>query len=148
LTDNSSYRKILKEAKKMTVSMIKTILHSDIRIVWNTVLDVNHYAAWRSDLSRTETVNEKQFIEYTNSGYPTTFTVTAVEPLKRWEFDMENSNIHGHWVGTFASRGNDTEVTFTETVTCKKWIMKPFVKGYLRKQQAQFISDLENALRR
>ena len=43
-------------------------------------------------------MNENQFIEYTKEGYPTTFTITAVEPYKRWEFDMENSNMKGHWV--------------------------------------------------
>lgn len=132
----------------MTESIIKATLHSDLETVWKTVLDVRNYAAWRSDLSRTETVNEKQFIEYTKDGYPTTFTVTAMEPLKRWEFDMENSNMGGHWVGVFSSNGKATEVSFTESVTAKKLIMKPFVKAYLKKQQAQFIADLEKALRR
>lgn len=132
----------------MAESTIKATLHSDLETVWKTVLDVEHYPAWRSDLSRTETVNEKQFIEYTKDGYPTTFTVTAMEPLKRWEFDMENSNMGGHWVGVFTSKGEDTEVSFTEYVTAKKLIMKPFVKAYLKKQQAQFVADLEKVLRR
>ena len=131
----------------MAESTINAVLHSDVETVWKTVLDVENYAAWRSDLSKTEIVSETQFIEYTKDGYPTAFTVTAVEPLKRWEFDMENSNMKGHWVGVFASKGEDTEVSFTETVICKKWIMKPFVKAYLKKQQGQFVADLEKALR-
>ncbi len=132
----------------MAESTIKAILHRDIETVWKTVLNVENYAGWRSDLSRTETVSEKQFIEYTKDGYPTAFTVTAVEPLKRWDFDMENSNMSGHWVGVFTAKGENTEVSFTETVACKKLVMKPFVKAYLKKQQAQFILDLEKALRR
>ena len=61
------------------------------------VLDIENYAAWRSDLSKTEVISDKQFIEYTKDGYPTTFTVTVVDPYRRWEFDMENSNMKGHW---------------------------------------------------
>lgn len=59
---------------------------------------------------------------------------------------MKNSNMKGHWVGIFASKGNDTEIDFTENVTSKKWFMKPFVKSYLKKQQTQFVLDLKKAL--
>lgn len=109
-------------------------------------MDVENYGIWRSDLSRTEKISEKQFVEYTKAGYPTTFTVTIVEPYRRWEFDMENSNIKGHWVGVFISRGNETEIDFTECVEAKKLFMKPLVKLYLKKQQAQFVEDIKRAL--
>lgn len=82
-----------------------------------------------------EVISEKQFIEYTKDGYPTTFTVTVVEPYKRWEFDMENTNMKGHWSGVFISRGKETEIEFKENVTEKKFFLKPFVKLYLKKQQ-------------
>lgn len=59
---------------------------------------------------------------------------------------MENSNMKGHWVGIFTSRGTDTEIDFTENVTPKKWFMKPFVKSYLKKQQTQFVLDLKKVL--
>jgi len=131
---------------KLTTSNIKARIPGDLKTVWDTVLNVEQYAAWRSDLARTETVNEKQFIEYTKDGYPTTFTVTAVEPCKRWEFDMENSNMSGHWVGCFTPSGEETEIDFTECVTVKKFFMRPFVKSFLKKQQAQFVADLKKAL--
>ena len=130
----------------MTTSNIKESIDSDIREVWETVLAVEKYNQWRSDLSKTEVINEKQFIEYTKDGFPTTFTVTVVEPYERWEFDMENSNIKGHWIGIFISKGTKTQIDFTECVTVKKLIMKPFVKSYLRKQQAQFVMDLKKIL--
>ena len=130
----------------MTTSNIKESIDSDIREVWETVLAVEKYNQWRSDLSKTEVINEKQFIEYTKDGFPTTFTVTVVEPYERWEFDMENSNIKGHWIGIFTSKGTKTQIDFTECVTVKKLIMKPFVKSYLRKQQAQFVMDLKKIL--
>lgn len=129
----------------MAVSNIKATFRSDIHKVWDIVTDVKNYS-WRSDLSKTEILNEKQFVEYTKEGYATSFTVTVAEPYKRWEFDMENSNIKGHWIGVFTPKGEETEIEFTEDVSAKKFFMKPFVKSYLKKQQAQFISDLEKAL--
>lgn len=130
----------------MAVSTIKERIRRDIHTVWEAVLAVDHYGAWRSDLKKAEVINEKQFVEYAKNEYATTFTVTAIEPYKRWEFDMENSSMKGHWIGLFSSKGNDTEIEFTEHVTPKKWFMKPFVKSYLKKQQAQFVLDLKKAL--
>ena len=130
----------------MATSNIKALIPSELRQVWDFVLDIENYAAWRSDLSKTEVISDTQFIEYTKDGYPTTFTVTLVDPYKRWEFDMENSNMKGHWIGVFTDNGNETEIDFTERVEAKKWFMKPFVKSYLKKQQAQFVADIKRAL--
>lgn len=132
----------------MAISNVKAIIRNDIHKVWETVVAVDRYNTWRSDVNKTETVNEKQFIEYTKEGYSTIFTVTVMEPYKRWEFDMENGNMKGHWIGVFTSKDNETEIDFTETVTVKKFFMKLFIKSYLKKQQAQFIMDLKRALER
>lgn len=129
----------------MAVSNIKATFKSSIQKTWETVTSLEEYA-WRSDLSKIEVVDENRFIEYTKEGYATTFTVTVKEPYKRWEFDMENDNMKGHWVGVFIQKGEETEIDFTEDVTAKKVIMKPFVKAYLKKQQAQYISDLQKVL--
>ena len=130
----------------MTISNIKDSIDSNIHKVWETVLAVDKYTQWRSDLSKTEVINEEQFIDYTKNGYPTTFTITVVEPHKRWEFDMENSNMKGYWIGIFTSIDDKTEIDFTEQVTAKKFYMKPFVKSYLKKQQTQFVMDLKRIL--
>lgn len=129
----------------MAVSKIKAVFQSDMKKVWETVTSLENYA-WRSDLSRIEVLKENQFVEYTKEGYATTFTITAAEPYKRWEFDMENSNMKGHWIGIFTQKGEQTEIDFTEEVTAKKIIMKPFIKAYLKKMQSQYVSDLKNAL--
>lgn len=126
----------------MAASNIKAKIPSNLHKVWNLVLDVKNYSAWRSDLSKTEVINEMRFVEYTKDDYPTTFTVTKIEPYRCWEFDMENSNMKGHWIGIFTSKGNETEIDFTEYVEAKKFFMKPFVKAYLKKQQAQFVQDM------
>ena len=126
----------------MATSNIKALIPSELRQVWDFVLDIENYTAWRSDLSKTEVISDEQFIEYTRDGSPTTFTVTLVEPYRRWEFDMENSNMKGHWTGIFTAKGDETEIDFTEQVEAKKLLMKPFVKSYLKKQQIQFVADI------
>ena len=130
----------------MATSNIKALISGELQKVWELVLDIENYSAWRSDLSKTEVISDKQFIEYTKDGYPTTFIVTLVEPYRRWEFDMENSNMTGHWTGIFTAKGDETEIDFTERVEAKKWLLKPFVKLYLKKQQAQFVADIRKAL--
>ncbi len=54
--------------------------------------------------------------------------------------------MHGHWVGLFSYEDEKTTVDFTEDITVKKAIMKPFVGMYLKKQQARYIADLKKAL--
>lgn len=130
----------------MAISNIKVILNKDIKTVWEMVTSLESYA-WRSDLSKIEVLEAgKKFIEYTKDGYATTFTITAFEPTVRYEFNMDNSNMYGHWTGIFSKIDDKTEINFTENITPKKWIMKPFVRVYLKKQQAAYISDLRKAL--
>lgn len=129
----------------MTISNTKATVQKDIHKVWEVILDFENYS-WRSDLSKVKIVNENKFIEYTKNGYPTTFVITNIEPYKKLEFDIDNENLKGHWIGIFSSKGNKTEMDFTESVTTKKILLKPFLKLYLKKQQAQFILDLKKKL--
>ena len=125
----------------MAVSNMRTTFQCEVKKAWEIVTSLEKYT-WRSDLSRIEILNDKQFVEYTKEGYATSFTITVVEPCQRWEFDMENDNIEGHWRGVFTQRDGQTEIEFTEDVAAKKFFMKPFVKSYLKKQQIQYIEDL------
>lgn len=129
----------------MAVSNIKAVFPCNAQKVWDIVTSLENYQ-WRSDLSKIEVINETQFVEYTKDGYATTFTITSSEPYKRWAFDMENSNMKGHWTGLFTEKNGQTEIVFTEDVTPKKWIMKPFIKGFLKKQQELYVADLKKAL--
>lgn len=129
----------------MAISCTKAVFQNSVQEVWGIITSLEKYQ-WRSDLSKIEIINEKQFIEYTKDGYATIFTVTAFEPFVRWEFDMENSNMKGHWTGVFTEKDGRTEIDFAEEVTTKKLIMKPFVKAFLKKQQRAYVSDLEKAL--
>ncbi len=129
----------------MATSTVKAVFQNDIQQVWETVTSLKNYS-WRSDLGRVKILNETQFIEYTKDGYATTFTITAKDPCKRWEFNLENDAMKGHWTGIFTQKTGGTEINFTESVAAKKIFMKPFVKFYLKKQQASYISDLKKAL--
>lgn len=129
----------------MARSNTKATFQCDIRTVWDIVTSLENFS-WRSDLSKIEVIDKNRFVEYTKDGYATAFTVTAMEPHYRWEFDMENDNMSGHWTGLFSQDGDNTTIDFTEDVTAKKAIMKPFVGMYLKKQQAAYIRDLEKAL--
>jgi hypothetical protein len=127
---------------EMATSNIKVTLDRDIQSVWKIVTSLDNYQ-WRSDLSKIEVLESgKVFMEYTKEGYSTTFTITAFEPMKRYEFDMENENLKGRWIGLFFSDGERTSIDFTEIVSTKKLWMKPFVKAFLKKQQAVYIEDL------
>ncbi|WP_294143878.1 SRPBCC family protein [uncultured Clostridium sp.] len=129
----------------MAISEIKAVFSASVQDVWDIVTSLENYQ-WRSDLGKIEKLNEKQFVEYTKDGFSTTFTITVSQPYKRWEFDIENSNMKGHWTGIFAEKDGQAEMIFTEDVTAKKVIMKPFVKAFLKKQQTQYVSDLKKAL--
>ncbi|MBM6800684.1 polyketide cyclase, partial [Coprobacillus cateniformis] len=51
-----------------------------------------------------------------------------------------------YWTGLFNHKDGFTTIDFTEDVTPKKIYMKPFVKGYLKKQQQTYIHDLKKVL--
>lgn len=129
----------------MVVSNIKAWLPRNIQTVWDVVTSMEN-VSWRSDLDSVEVISKDCFIERVKGGYATMFMVTAKDPCKRWEFDMENDNMKGHWTGVFTERDGQTEIDFTEEVFAKKLIMRPFVKAYLKRQQALYLADLKKAL--
>lgn len=130
----------------MAVSTVREEFSCEVEQVWELVTSCDNYA-WRSDLDKIVVVSPgRQFEEYTKDGYVTKFTITVFEECSRYEFDMENSNMTGHWTGIFSGENGKTAVEFAETVTAKKWFMKPFVKGYLKRQQSMYIRDLRRVL--
>ena len=129
----------------MAVSQITRELHYPIQQVWSVVTNLED-TSWRSDLARVEVLSKTTFVEYTKSGFATTFIVTACEKPTFWAFRMENENMSGHWEGRFASTKAGTQVTFVESVTAKRWWMRPLVPGYLKRQQKAYLADLAKKL--
>lgn len=130
----------------MAISKIQAEFICSIEKIWETVTSLQNYS-WRSDIQKIVVLETgKRFEEHTIDGYVTTFTITAFEKHKRYEFDMENGNMAGHWTGIFSPGKDTVHIEFIENVTAKKLFMKPFVKGYLKKQQSQYIADLKKAV--
>lgn len=130
----------MKKAEKSVV------FGSSIEKIWEKVTD-HQDVSWRSDLSECKS-DKGGFIEYAANGVATAFQVTMCIPHQRYEMDMENENLSGHWVGTFQKENGRVRVTFTEEITLKT--KNPFVHllagSYLRKQQKKYFSDLKRAL--
>lgn len=130
----------------MAISKMQAEFTCDMRKIWDTVTSLKDYS-WRSDISKIVIVEQgKTFEEHTKDGYVTTFTITVFEEDKRYEFDMNNENMSGHWTGVFLQEGDTVSIELIEDVTAKKFFMKPFVKGYLKKQQLRYIADLRRAV--
>ncbi|WP_312941659.1 SRPBCC family protein [Oscillibacter sp.] len=120
--------------------------HSSIEAAWNIVTD-NTAFDWRSDIVKIEVSDDgNRFTEFTKDGFETEFTITLKKPYERYEFDMKNKNMDGHWIGLFSRDGSGTKIEFTEEVEVANPIMNFFVKSYLKKQQATYITDLRKAM--
>lgn len=131
----------------MATSRVIVHFPCPVEQVWQTVTDLSH-TSWRSDLIRVEVLDKTHFVEHTKSGYATNFTVTAREPLYRWAFTMENGNMSGSWEGIFETAEGGTRIHCTETVNARRWWMRPFVPGYLKRQQRLYLDDLRRELQK
>lgn len=129
----------------MATSKVTVHFPCPVERVWQAVTDLAH-TAWRSDLARVDVLDEAHFVEHTKSGYATNFTVTACEPPRFWAFTMENGNMSGSWEGIFEAAEGGTRLHCTETVHAKYWWMRPFVPGYLKRQQTLYLDDLRKEL--
>lgn len=131
----------------MRKSTIRAEVPCDVETVWSVVTDNGNFA-WRSDLCRVEVVDEKRFVEYTPQGIATRFTITRVKPYERYEFDLENENLAGHWTGIFTRIPTGTRVELIEEVTFKKgWVrVVSALAGSLQRMQKAYVRDLQKAL--
>lgn len=71
----------------MTTSNVTAVIQCNIHKVWETVSAVERYDAWRSDVSKIEVTDEKQFIEYTKDGYATAKQL-GVRPVGKSVFEQ------------------------------------------------------------
>ncbi len=131
----------------MKRSAITARFKSDVEKVWDVVTDNRNYS-WRSDLSKIVCEEDgKSFTEYAENGFPTLFTITYKEPFERYEFNMENKNMTGHWTGIFSeTTEGGTQIDFTEELEIGNPIMKLLAGIYLKKQQNTYVKDLRRTL--
>lgn len=77
LSMNTGYLSETRRSNLWQDQILKAVFENDVQTVWNVITDVKNYI-WRTDLSKTEIISDKQFIEYTKNGYATTFTITLL----------------------------------------------------------------------
>ncbi|AKN33855.1 polyketide cyclase [Clostridium carboxidivorans P7] len=130
----------------MKKSVITATLKTDIKKVWEVVTNNNEYE-WRSDLSKIDvSADGNSFMEYTKDNFTTEFNITLKKPYERYEFDMTNKNMKGHWIGVFTPVNNGTKIEFTEEVSVNNPLMNLFAGLYIKKQQLVYIADLRKKL--
>lgn len=130
----------------MIKSNIKKNFSCEKEKLWNIVTNNKDYS-WRSDVSKIDIVDDVHFIEYANNGYPTFFTIIKKDITDGYQFELENTNMKGKWIGFFRSCSDGTvELDFTEEVEVSSPIMRVVAKLYLKKQQARYMKDLERQL--
>ena len=125
---------------------IKRQFLCDKRKLWDIVTDNKNYS-WRSDVLRIDIVDDTHFIEYGKGEYKTFFTITKKEVGDVYQFELENTNLKGIWIGTFTEISSGlVELSFTEEIEVHSKVMRIFAKGYLKKQQKRYMDDLEKAI--
>lgn len=130
----------------MVKSNIKKEFNCNIEKLWNIITDNTKYD-WRSDLSKIDIIDDKHFIEYSKSNYPTYFTITKKEKLKEYAFDIENEKLKGKWTGLFEKLDDENVLLdFTEEIETNNLLIKLLAKSYIKKQQKKYIKDLEKVL--
>lgn len=109
------------------------------------VMTNNEAYHWRSDLDRIEIIDDIHFVEYTKQGYETKFTITKKEENQVYEFDMENKQFRGHWIGKLEALSPDrTKVSLQEKLYIKNPLMEilSYLAMPLKKIQKQYVADL------
>jgi hypothetical protein len=133
----------------MRKSEITAEFKSDLKTVWEVVTNNSQYN-WRSDLGKVEVLkNGEEFIEYTKDGFSTQFRITKKEAYSQYEFEMQNKNFTGYWIGSFSeTKEGGTKICFKENVTIKNPIVEilSYLFMDLKKIQMTYIQDLKKKL--
>ena len=125
----------------------KLVLSADIKRIWELITDYDSYTSWRSDLKMVDVVAGRFFMETTRDNKRLMFTITRSEPFSLLCLDMKNDVLWGNWTGRLSEDKEGTILELTEEVYTNKLLLKPLLKGYLKRQQAIFIEDLKMALK-
>lgn len=116
--------------------------------IWDIVTD-NSNTSWRSDLSKVEVLNDKEFVEYTTKGVGTKFKIEAKEPYKLYQFSFGNDNMRGNWYGRFNSlEENVTRLEFVEEIQIKNPVIEllSYIFFPIKKMQKRYMEDLKKAV--
>lgn len=131
----------------MVKAHLSAVINGDLETVWQIIADNEHYA-WRSDLQKIVINDTTSFTEWSKNGIATHFVITAQEYCCRYELDLENPNLCGHWQGLFSATAAGTQIELTEALVVKKPLLRLFAGKYLRQQQQKYLADLRREVAR
>ncbi len=132
----------------MVRSEITVLLNEKPVTIWKTLTNIKDYPSWRKDIKEVRILSENQFQEIDRNGFITTFTTTLLENNTRWEFDIDNSNISGHWIGIIKDINGKTGLTLIEEIQSKKKIPVFLQKLYISHQQKLFMQNIKNSYKK
>ena len=125
---------------------VRVTFKEDIQKVWDVITSVDKYKSWRSDLKEMEIIDEEQYVETTEDGYVTTYIVVRRAEGKRLELEVENETLSGRWVINLTESSEGTEFALQARMSANKFYYQPYVRGYLKNQQLNYMTDLKKIL--
>ncbi len=129
----------------MVKSSLKVKLNFDIVKVWNKVTYLENYS-WRSDLNDLEVLNNDTFIINKKKKNPTVCKITFAKLYRQWEIKIDNKHFSGEYAGIFKGDEEHCVIEFYGNLKPKNIYILPFLKDILKKEQTNYINDLQKAL--
>lgn len=134
--------------EKSRIAQFTAYFQSDSTAVWNAMTDHTDFS-WRSDLTRINTVNDREFIEIFKNGNETRFLITEKEPCRKYAFHMEHTLFTGEWSGVFTDLPDrNTKVVLTEKLHFKNPViyLLSLCMMNLKSMQKRYVRDLKKKL--
>ena len=141
---NAGQKIIGKESICMTTRKENIVIPKEAYVIWGKLSAFEKYPEWRADASEIEMIDEKSvsythldvykrqekcFKESNREGYKTIFTIEKSVPLTCLKLCLENDSMTGYREFLLDSRGNETEIEITESVTSKRLSTRPIGKS-------------------
>lgn len=126
----------------MTTRKENIVIPKEAYVIWEKLSAFEKYPEWRADVSEIEMIDEKCFKESNREGYKTIFTIEKSVPLTCLKLCLENDSMTGYREFLLDSRGNETEIEITESVTSKRLSTRPIGKSVSERVYLQ--QDLKN----
>ena len=126
----------------MTTRKENIVIPKEAYVIWGKLSAFEKYPEWRADASEIEVIDEKRYRESNQEGYKTIFTIEKSVPLTCLKLCLENDSMTGYREFLLDSRGNETEIEITESVTSKRLSTRPIGKSVSERVYLQ--QDLKN----
>lgn len=132
----------------MTTRKETIVILKEAHVIWEKISAFEKYPEWRADVNEIEVIDEKRYRESNREGYKTIFTIEKSIPLTCLKVYLESDSMTGHREFLLDSRGNETEIEITESVTSKRLSTRPIGKSvservYLQQDLEKIVEDLK-----